>query len=90
MVNTISITELRLQLSKVINDIHKSLDRYVITRQGKPEVIMMSIDDYESLLETLEIESDPELMADIRQAEKEMKNGKGKSIEQIHKELGIR
>ena len=89
MVNTISVRELRPQLSKVIDNIHKKFDRYVITRRGKPEVIMMSMDDYEGLLETLEIESDPELMADIRQAQKDMKNGKGKSLEQIHKELGI-
>jgi prevent-host-death family protein len=89
MVNTISVRELRPKLSQVIDNIHKRFDRYVITRRGKPEVVMMSIDDYEGLLETLEIESDPELMADIRQAEEDMKNGKGKSLEQIHKELGI-
>jgi antitoxin YefM len=89
MVNTISVRELRLTLSKVIDNIHKKFNRYVITRRGKPEVVMMSIGDYEGLLETLEIESDSELMADIRQAEEEMKKGKGKSLEQIHKELGI-
>ena len=89
MVNTISIRELRPKLSQVINNIHKKFDRYVITRRGKPEVIMISIDDYEGLLETLEIESDPELMKRLKQAELDMKNGKGKSLEEIHKELGI-
>ena len=59
MVNTISVRELRPTLSKVIDNIHKKFDRYVITKRGKPEVVMMSIDDYEGLLETLEIESDP-------------------------------
>ena len=89
MVNTISIRELRPKLSKVIDNIHKKFDRYVITRRGKPEVVMMSIDDYEGLLETLEIESDPELMKRLKKAEEDMKKGKGKSLEQIHKELGI-
>jgi len=89
MVNTISVRELRPKLSKVIDNIHKKFDRYVITRRGKPEVVMMSLDDYEGLLETLEIQADPTLMADICQAEKDMKNGKGKTLEQIHKELGI-
>ncbi len=89
MVNTISVRELRPTLSKVIDNIHKKFDRYVITRRGKPEVIMMSIDDYEGLLETLEIESDPDLMKRLKQAEEDMKKGKGKSLEQIHKELGI-
>ena len=89
MVNTISVRELRPKLSKVIDNINKKFDRYVITRRGKPEIVMMSLDDYEGLLETLEIQSDPELMADIREAQEEMKKGKGKSLEQIHKELGI-
>ena len=89
MVNTISVRELRPTLSKVIDNIHKKFDRYVITKRGKPEVVMMSIDDYEGLLETLEIESDPELMKRLKKAEEDMKKGKGKSLEQIHKELGI-
>ena len=89
MVNTISVRELRPKLSKIIDDIHKKFDRYVITRRGKPEVVMMSIDDYEGLLETLEIESDPELMKRLKKAEEDMKKGKGKSLEQIHKDLGI-
>ena len=89
MVNTISVRELRPTLSKVIDNIHKKFDRYVITRRGKPEVVMMSIDDYEGLLETLEIEADPGLMKRLKKAEEDMKKGKGKSLEQIHKELGI-
>jgi prevent-host-death family protein len=89
MVNTISVRELRPKLSKVIDNIHKKFDRYVITRRGKPEVVMMSIDDYEGLLETLQIESDPKWMADIRQAQKDMKNGKGVSLEEARRRLGI-
>lgn len=89
MVNTISVRELRPNLSKVIDNIHKKFDRYVITRRGKPQVIMMSMDDYEGLLETLDIESDPDLMKRLKNAEEDMRNGKGKSLEQIHKELGI-
>ena len=89
MVNTISVRELRPKLSKVMDNIHKKFDRYVITRRGKPEVVMMSMDDYEGLLETLEIESDPKLMKQLKKAEVDLKNGKGKSLELIHKELGI-
>ena len=89
MVTTISVRELRPKLSQVIDNIHKKFDRYVITRRGKPEVVMMSIDDYEGLLETLEIESDPELMADIREAKEEMKKGKGVSLEEARRRLGI-
>ena len=89
MVNTISIRELRPNLSKVLKRMHKQFDRYVITKRGKPEAILMSVEDYEGLLETLEIESDKELMKRLKKAEKDIKMGKGKTLEEIHKELGV-
>ena len=89
MVNTISARELRPKLADVLEAIHSRFDRYVITRHGKPEVVMMSIEDYESILETLEIQSDKALMRRIKQAEKDFKAGKGTPLEKAKKELGL-
>ena len=89
MVNFISIRELRPKLSEVIDRIHDRFDRYVITRHGQPEVVMMSLDDYEGLMETLEIMSDKKLVRRLKQAEKDMKAGKGVPLEEVHKRLGI-
>lgn len=55
----------------------KYFDRYVITRHGKPEAVILSEEDYESLLETLDILSDQKLMKEIKKAEEELKKGKG-------------
>ena len=90
MVTTISVRELRPKLSNVIDKIHGKFDRYVITKHGKPEVIMMSIDDYEGLIETLEIQSDPELMKRIKRAERNMKAGKGIPYEEFLKKLKMK
>ena len=89
MVNFISIRDLRPGLATVMERIHKRFDRYIVTKRGKPEMVMMSMDDYESLIETLEIQSDKELMKDIQKAEKDMKAGKGVALDKIHKGLGI-
>ncbi len=89
MVNTISVRELRPQLAHVISNIHDKFDRYVITKRGKPEVVMMSIEDYEGLLETLDIQSDKELIKRLKQAEKDVKAGKVKSLEDIKRELKL-
>lgn len=45
--------------------------------------------DRESLIETLEVLSDPESMRDIAEALKEFNIKRGKSLEQIEKELGF-
>ena len=89
MIKSISVRELRPNISKVIDDIHDKFDRYVVNRRGKPEVVMMSVEDYESLLETVEIEADKALMKKIKKAEKELAQGRGKLLEALHKELGL-
>jgi len=89
MIKTISMRDLRPNISKVVNNIHSKFDRYVISRRGKPEVVMMSVEDYESLLETIEIQSDKELLKGLKKAEKEIAQGKGKTLEDIQKELGL-
>jgi len=50
---------------------------------------MMSMEDYESILETLEIESDRELVKKLKKAQGDIKKGKGVSLEQLNKELKV-
>lgn len=45
--------------------------------------------DKESLIETIEVLSDPETMRDIAKALRDFKNGKGKTLKQIEQEIGI-
>lgn len=67
----------------------KELGAIAITRQGKPVLAVMSWELYESLVETLEIMSDPEAMAAFHQGVKEMKEGKIIPLEQIKAEFGL-
>ena len=89
MVNFISIRDLRPGLATVMERIHKRFDRYIVTKRGKPEMVMMSMDDYESMIETLDIESDKVLMHQLKKAQHDMEKGKGTSLEKIHKDLGL-
>ena len=87
MVNTVSLKELRPELPKVIKRIDGRLDRYVITKRGKPVVVMLSIDDYESLMETLDILADPRAMAGLRKGEEDIRKGKTRSWQEIKRSL---
>ncbi len=53
------------------------------------EWITISVDEYESMKATIETLSTPKAMQKIIQGEKELAEGKGKSLEQVKKELGI-
>lgn len=86
----LSIRELRPRLPSVVRDAAATSARYVVTRRGKPEAVILSIEDYESLMETLDIEQDPALMKRLRKAEAEIKKGKkGRSLQEIDRELGL-
>ena len=83
MVNTITLKELKPELPAIIKKIDSRLDRYVVTRRGKPVAVMISPDDYEGLLETVEILSDKESVKRIKQAKQQIKEGRTVSLEEL-------
>ncbi len=87
MVNTITLKELRPELPQVIRHIDTKLDRYIVTKRGKPIAVMMSPDDYEGLLETIEILSDKETVRRIKKAKRQIKEGKTVSLEELRHKL---
>jgi prevent-host-death family protein len=56
-----SMAEARANLAKILDSALSDHERTVITRNGDPAAVLLSIDDYESMNETLEILADPEL-----------------------------
>lgn len=87
MINTVSLKELRPDLPKVVNRIDGRLARYVVTKRGRPVVVMLSVDDYESLMETLDILADPKAMAGLRRGEEDLRKGKFRSWQEIKRSL---
>lgn len=83
MVKNISTRKLRENLAGVIKDVKVGFDRYIISRRGEPEAVLMSIEDYEGWLETIEIMSDKKLMDDIRLGEKDIKEERFYTFEQV-------
>lgn len=74
--NTIPLSAAKAGFSKIIDEISKSHTVYQITRDGIPRGVILSVEEYDSMVETLEILSDPELMSGIRRSISEAKKGK--------------
>ncbi|MBI2593059.1 type II toxin-antitoxin system Phd/YefM family antitoxin [Candidatus Daviesbacteria bacterium] len=85
---TLPITEARINLPTLVNNAKRKLNEYIITVKGSPAAILLSIDEYESMQETLEILSDKKLMREIKEAEEDVKAGRVKDWEEVKKELG--
>ena len=71
------VAEARDQLSRLVNDADTYRERFQISRNGRPAAVLMSQDDYDSLMETLEIMANPEFVADILQGISEERAGLG-------------
>ncbi|MBD3271212.1 MAG: type II toxin-antitoxin system prevent-host-death family antitoxin [Elusimicrobia bacterium] len=87
MNRVITLKELRPELPKVANAIAENLDRYIITKRGRPVMMIINPEDYEGLIETIEILQDRSALRRIRRARKESKAGKTISLESLRKKL---
>jgi len=61
----IALKDVKDRLSSVVDHVQREHDRVVITKHGRPAAVMMSVDDLESLEETLNVVSSPSLVQQI-------------------------
>jgi prevent-host-death family protein len=59
----------RDHLSEVVDRVEHQHERVVITRNGHPAAVLVSPDDLDQLEETIAVLSDPDALADIREAD---------------------
>lgn len=67
--NTAPLTEVRDKLREVVDTVVETGTEFVITRHGKPVAVVLSHDEYESLVESLNILSDSDTMDAIAEGE---------------------
>jgi prevent-host-death family protein len=70
-----SLAAVKAHFSQVIDEVAGTHERVTVTKNGSPVAIILAVEDYESLMETLEILSDPRAGTEIRRAEQEMAAG---------------
>ncbi len=62
---TVPLSEAKTHLAKLLADVEALGEEVVITRSGRPVGVLLSLTDYEGLLETLEILADQDLAKSI-------------------------
>jgi prevent-host-death family protein len=66
---TQSLRDVRDHLSEVIDRVEHQHERVVVTRNGRPAAVILSPEDLAQLQETIDVLSDPQALADIREAD---------------------
>jgi len=81
---TLPISEVKARLPELVAGVMEREEEVVVTRNGRPAAVLVNVDEYERLKETLDVLSDPDLMRQIRSSERYFaKGGKGLSFEEI-------
>ena len=76
MAEELLLSEARTRLSELADRVERQHERIVLTRDGRPSFVLMSLDELESLEETLDILQDEELVASLRLSQREAAEGK--------------
>ena len=89
MSETLPLSSVKARFSELIGRVERELDRVTVTRNGIPVAVLISPKDLESLEETLEVMSDPELVAQMRESQAELERGEeGMTLEELRATLG--
>lgn len=84
MTRTLPISEVKTRLPELVKGVEDRDDEVVITRNGRPTAVLLSMDHYEGLQETLEILSDPKAMVEIRKNTAYFRRGgKGYTLDEV-------
>lgn len=75
---TLSLSEVKMKLSGLVEEVLTTDEEVVITKNGSPAAVLISPDEFESLKETIAIRSDSALMREIKEGLKDLKLKKAK------------
>jgi antitoxin YefM len=87
MTTTVPLAEARANLSQLVDEALRTHERVEITRNGRRAGVLLSAEDYDSIMETLDILSDSEAMADLREADAAIARGEIYTLEQVESEM---
>lgn len=84
MAKTLSLSEVKTRLPELVAGVQEREEEVVVTKNGRPAAILINIDEYARLKETLDVLSDPVLMKQISRSQVFYKTGKkGLSFEDV-------
>ncbi|MGL6339883.1 MAG: type II toxin-antitoxin system Phd/YefM family antitoxin [Waterburya sp.] len=83
----LSIAEAQQQLSDLSNQLKN--EPAIITKDGKPVMIAFGLEQFESLIETIEIISDKKFMNNLKRGIKQAGQGETITLEELKEDLDL-
>ena len=90
MTKTIPLAEAKKSLSAIIKDVVEKYDRFTVTKNGVKAAVILSSEEFDGLLETLDILSSKEEREAIARAKKQVKTGNTVSLTDFKAKLRLK
>jgi prevent-host-death family protein len=79
----LAMGDVRSRLAELLDEIEATHERIVITRRGRPSVVLLAVEDLDSMEETLDIMNDPGLVAAIQEGEADAAAGNTYTVDEV-------
>jgi len=86
---TLPISKVKDRLNELVDSASQTHERVTITKNGRPAAILIGVDEWEALQETLFWLSQEDAREPVALARTELANGEGLTEEQIRAEFGV-
>ena len=70
----------RTHLGRLIRQVSEKGETYVLTKKGKPKIVLVSVEEYEDLLEILAEERDRSFQRALKESAAQVKRGEVSSV----------
>jgi len=84
---SVPLSEAKTHLARLLAEVEEIGEEVMITRSGRPAGVLLSVSEYEGLLETLEILADQELVRSIEKGLAEAAAGELQSHDEVWRDL---
>ena len=79
----VPLTEAKTHLSELVERVDREHDRVIVTKNGRVAAVLISQEELAGMEETLDILSDPALMASLRKSRRQAAKGDLVDLESI-------
>jgi antitoxin YefM len=80
---TLPLSELKAHLSEIADEVIRTHERVTVTRNGREAIVILSVEDLDSLEATMELLADPDAQERVRQAEAEIAAGDTYRLDEV-------
>ncbi|HUY16716.1 MAG TPA: type II toxin-antitoxin system Phd/YefM family antitoxin [Acidimicrobiales bacterium] len=86
--NTIPVADARANLSKLIDEARTTHERTEITKNGRRAAVLIGVDDYDAMRETIAVLSVTNLLRSHAEGQRALSNGEALDAEQLALAMG--